>query len=37
MRYQEPYMSASVAGSWLAEADVIYQKTIGDLTLARLI
>ena len=37
MRYREPYVAAPVAGSWLAEADDVYKKVIGSLTLAGLI
>ena len=37
MRYREPYVAAPVAGSWLAEADAVYKKVIGSLTLAGLI
>ena len=34
MRYQEPHISAAIAQSWVAEADVVYKRVIGDLTLA---
>ena len=37
MRYREPYVAAAVAGDWLAEADDVYKKVIGGLTLAGLI
>ena len=37
MRYREPYVAASVAGNWIAEADHVYKKAIGDLTLTGLI
>ena len=37
MRYCEPYLAAPVAGNWLAEADDVYNKVIGNLTLAGLI
>lgn len=37
MRYHEPHVTASVAKDWIAEADKVYKKTIGDLTLAGLI
>ena len=37
MRYRAPYITASVAGNWLAEADDVYKKVIGDLTLKGLI
>ena len=37
MRYREPSVAAPVAGSWLAEADDVYKKVIGSLTLAGLI
>lgn len=37
MRYCERYLAAPVAGNWLAEADDVYKKVIGNLTLAGLI
>ena len=37
MRYRGPYVAAPVAGKWLAEADDVYKKVIGSLTLTGLI
>ena len=37
MRYHAPYVAAPIASNWLAEADDVYKKVIGSLTLAGLI
>ncbi len=37
MRYRRPYVAASVAQDWLAEADDVYKKVVGGLTRAGLI
>ena len=34
MRYRSPYVTESVAVAWMQEAESIYRRIIGNLTLA---